>query len=724
MDAHAIQALEALGVVDRAARGDGLVLAAVAAGLAGRAAFGATRNPSRQAHTVEQRERSAERTHVAAIAPVHQHAGGQAQHGPGHVRPVALEIHADAGLERFDLNQARRPGRRKTRRADDRCEHRELDALEIRVQARVQLAWFQPQALGDQAQQFLEGAERAQPATERAAPPDKQRDAHESPEHDGHRVGEKEVCAAAADHGFDQGREVHDRELPLRGKADPAEREHQVGDSEARQPAGFGAQPGLSCQRDRQDQQPGHQDHQVDSALLPGFQPLRRLAHRQVGRNVWNAEVVLELGASRALRRVTAVACRLQAQGERLSHVEGRVGWRLEEARRCVRADTGTLTGQQQAVCIDQFAELDWLAVLLQRQPEAARTLTVACMGQRVAAVVEQQQNLGTGLAQRAHLLPPRRIEQVASGLRQAEQGDPEVDAKTVGAQGAFGIAVGGGRALEARLHLAIRQCEVLNQARRHERVPAGALIPVVRPARRRCCATGVGVVQPGLSDLRCRFHDALVDRQRRNRAGRDAVQRGGAVGLLTLRLRAQDLDAVIQRKRLVLLGKGIQRRGALGRHEDRLGMAEQANVEELAVAVDHHEQIERLAAVAADGFDVDGLEGLRQQHRAGRAALEDRPHRQRRVTLADDQRRREQFDEFLSRHHPGVARANEADDHDEQAGASQAPSASPAGWPAPCFPLHPGLRNSDSGQSSGQPRVAGRGKELFRNGTVATRLT
>ena len=69
---HTIQALKALVVINFAHRRDGLVAAAVAAGLAGCAALGAAWNPLPKPQFAHDRHSRTQRAYVTAVAAKHQ----------------------------------------------------------------------------------------------------------------------------------------------------------------------------------------------------------------------------------------------------------------------------------------------------------------------------------------------------------------------------------------------------------------------------------------------------------------------------------------------------------------------------------------------------------------------------------------------------------------------------------------------------------------------------
>src|SRR3954469_21713757 len=128
-DRDAVHALEAFGVVDAPVLGDCLVLAAVAARLAGPPAFRAPRDPVENAKPAREGEKRAERAKVAAERLLHQDAESDQCGGPGDVRPRAGEGERDGGLERLDLDGATRPGSRGARGGQDRRQAHVLEAL-------------------------------------------------------------------------------------------------------------------------------------------------------------------------------------------------------------------------------------------------------------------------------------------------------------------------------------------------------------------------------------------------------------------------------------------------------------------------------------------------------------------------------------------------------------------------------------------------------------------
>ena len=86
------------------------------------------------------------------------------------------------------------------------------------------------------ADEFLDRAERAEPAAERPAAPDNQRGQRESPEHQARRIVEQERQSALAERGAHEPDQGDDRQLRLRIPADEDQREGEKRAAEDRKP--------------------------------------------------------------------------------------------------------------------------------------------------------------------------------------------------------------------------------------------------------------------------------------------------------------------------------------------------------------------------------------------------------------------------------------------------------------------------------------------------------
>ena len=146
-----------------------------------------------------------------------------------------------------------------------------------------------------------------------------------------------------------------------------------------------------------------------------------------------------------------------------------------------------------------------------------------------------------------------------------------------------------------------------------------------------------LGKAEPGAGDLQRRIDDRLVDDADRGRRLGDAVDFGrDAVGARIARSRRDDLDRLPQRLAGILPDEILQRLGAEAVDENRLVLAEHADVEQFARRLDRDQQIDRRAGKAGDRLEIDRFEGIGDEDVAIVALREDRPDRQGRVALAD----------------------------------------------------------------------------------------
>ena len=101
-------------------------------------------------------------------------------------------------------------------------------------------------------------------------------------------------------------------------------------------------------------------------------------------------------------------------------------------------------------------------------------------------------------------------------------------------------------------------------------------------------------------------------------------------------RPRRDDLDRLAQALARILPDEIHQRLGAEPIDEDRLVLAQHADVEKFARGLDRDQKVDRRAGKAGDRLEVDGLEGEGDHLVAVVALPENRPDRQGRVAFAD----------------------------------------------------------------------------------------
>ena len=145
--------------------------------------------------------------------------------------------------------------------------------------------------------QLLHGAERAQPAAERAAPPDKQGRQREAPQQQARRIVEQEAQRPVAARGPHEADHADDGELRLRPIADEQKREDEKRPARPGERARRGGEPVLREQRSRQGDQRQRDDPGVERPVAPDAERalglLGRRQQQQVGgRRIEEPEVM------------------------------------------------------------------------------------------------------------------------------------------------------------------------------------------------------------------------------------------------------------------------------------------------------------------------------------------------------------------------------------------------------------------------------------------------
>src|SRR6185369_17509166 len=141
-------------------------------------------------------------------------------------------------------------------------------------QRNVQARQMQP--AGEQTDEFLQGAERAEPAAERTASPDHEADQREGDEQQRDRIVEKTRQTLAGLQRLERAGDLDDGELPLHVPADVEQRKAQEAEAENPQAPGVDRNPARAGEDDAEQEQRDAQDGEVESALLPGQEPLRQ----------------------------------------------------------------------------------------------------------------------------------------------------------------------------------------------------------------------------------------------------------------------------------------------------------------------------------------------------------------------------------------------------------------------------------------------------------------
>ena len=134
-----------------------------------------------------------------------------------------------AGLERLDLDECVGRRGRDDRADDDAGEHDVLHIPQGTIDARRNDELRDPQPARRRGDEFLQRAERAEPAAERAASPNDEGDQHEAPDQQRGRIVEEKAVIVAALGVTDDADERDDRQLRLRVPADETERGREIG---------------------------------------------------------------------------------------------------------------------------------------------------------------------------------------------------------------------------------------------------------------------------------------------------------------------------------------------------------------------------------------------------------------------------------------------------------------------------------------------------------------
>ena len=273
VNGHAVQALETLAVVDLAAGLNGLVFAAVAAGLARCAAGLAAWNPRPALQDIRGGQCRTQRADVAAVATVDKHAQGDAGHSPQHIRPLVHKVQADGGFEGLDFHRHFSERRRGPHRPHDDREHGVFDPLQLGVDGRSQATLANAHRLRDHADEFLQSAKWTQPAAEGAPPPHQQGARHKNPQDHRHRVVHEEAQVAAMAQFIQSCGDVDDGELPLCVPTDEAHGEQQIGGTQQLEALGVGTQAFLHDEARGQHHQASQQSHHFPHPVLPRLVP-------------------------------------------------------------------------------------------------------------------------------------------------------------------------------------------------------------------------------------------------------------------------------------------------------------------------------------------------------------------------------------------------------------------------------------------------------------------
>ncbi|CAM4107566.1 hypothetical protein ACMU6081_27640 [Achromobacter mucicolens] len=229
----AMQALDALVRVDFAGGVDGLDGAFDVAALTGVAAVAVALEPVEDAQPGGDGQGGAQRAQVAAEEALDEQARDKQRHGEQHEGPVTHEVQDDRGLEGLDFGELLGDRQVIQREAEKQQEDHVLERGQPlrHTVADLQLTHAQPPR--DAVGQFLQRAERAQPAAERAAVPEHHGDGGGAPQDEHQRVHQEVFPAEIGAQGREERQHVHDGQLRLAVPADPEQREGKEGQAQA-----------------------------------------------------------------------------------------------------------------------------------------------------------------------------------------------------------------------------------------------------------------------------------------------------------------------------------------------------------------------------------------------------------------------------------------------------------------------------------------------------------
>ncbi|MNF67538.1 hypothetical protein D3C84_493560 [compost metagenome] len=181
--------------------------------------------------------------------------------------------------------------------------------------------------------QFLQGAERAQPAAEHATAPQQNARGGEDPQHEDQRIGEKQLPAKVLEQRMDEGQDVDHRQLPQGIPAQEHHGEEQVTATQPVQKTGPASELVLQEQDRRQQQQGAREYGDLEVFLVPDGQP-----HRPVGfldgrqffgtgcgsLKVWLGQLISQFETAERATDRTGLTPHQQLQGPGRARIESR----------------------------------------------------------------------------------------------------------------------------------------------------------------------------------------------------------------------------------------------------------------------------------------------------------------------------------------------------------------------------------------------------------------
>ena len=607
----------ALVVVDVPIRVDRLDLAFHGAQLAGAATFLATLEPVEQAELAGHRQGRAERADVAAVDLAGEQVHHQQHHHVEHEPPLAVELQGDGGLERLHLGGLLGQHHGFQGDAEQRQQDDVLDGPQALMHRERQLVLGDLDLARQLVEQFLQGAERAQPAAEHATAPQQDAGGGEHPEDEDDRIGEEQLPAEVLEHRVDEGQHVDHRQLPQGIPADEHHGEDQVAATQPVQELRLLGEFVLQEQDHRQQAQGRAQHADLEALLVPDVDPQRTVGFLDGGQFLGGQRRTLDvalghqvghLEAGEDARHRTDLAAHQQFQVPGRARIEA-VLLAGDEDRHLVevRHALGVHVGQADEV---QVAEADDVAELAQLHPIEDAAAHVARALEGIFAVGQHREGVLARLELFHQLGVLTLAQQIAANGRYVQVGGVQVDEGFVallrrGLRDALGLG-----ALEGVIDLTAGQVHAADGAVAGQLGPVARLIGILAHHRDLRPRIGAGLDQVQVDGHGIRgAHDDLVDHHHRHGgAGHGIDGHRALVTGMADHHALIDLDAGVVRVEVVdlLFGDTDQ--------HDRFVVLEHVGVANGRRVVEDDLQVDRLAGVGRHVGHADALEGVAEQ--------------------------------------------------------------------------------------------------------------
>src|SRR5690606_26119503 len=229
----AIQTLDTFVGVDGAFGLDGLYGTVGRTALTGVATHGVATQPVKNAQAGGDGQGSAQGTEIAAVKTLDEQAGNQQQYGKDREGPVADEFQDDGGLEGFDFGHLFGDGHAVQGKAKQQNEDHVLDGYQPFMGAVGHLDLGNAQEAGQLVGQFLQCAERTEPATEGAPVPENQGNGGSNPQNEDQWIHQEVFPAEIGAQGVGERQYIHHGQLGRGVPANPDQGEQQKANTKA-----------------------------------------------------------------------------------------------------------------------------------------------------------------------------------------------------------------------------------------------------------------------------------------------------------------------------------------------------------------------------------------------------------------------------------------------------------------------------------------------------------